>query len=167
MRVIQPCSGAVYNFTPPPPEPGSSRKERATTADRKRMKETVVVLGASANPERYSNRAVRMLRENGYEVIPVHPALERVEGIPVQPSLDQIHGPVDTVTVYVNPQHSEGMIESLLALGPERVIFNPGSESAKLAAALQASGIRCVEACTLVLLTTGQFASAGRLTGAV
>lgn len=69
---------------------------------------------------------------------------------------------MDTVTVYVSPQHSEPMIESLKALRPERVIFNPGAESPKVEAALTAAGVRCVKACTLVLLGTGQFASAGR-----
>lgn len=103
-----------------------------------------------------------MLRDRGYEVIPVHPALESVEGIPVLPSLDRIELSVDTVTIYVGPQHSVGMIESLKALRPQRVIFNPGSESVEVEAALNASGIRWVEACTLVLLQTGQFAAAGR-----
>lgn len=126
------------------------------------MKETVVVVGASSNPERYSNRAVRMLRDHGHVVIPVHPALESVEGIPVLPSLDRVQVPLDTITMYVGSQHSEGMIEDLKALRPTRVIFNPGAESPKVEAALHSSGIRCVKACTLVLLTTGQFAAAGR-----
>ena len=64
---------------------------------------TVVVLGASDKPERYSNRAVRMLLEHGHEVIPVHPSLQTEEGLTVVPSLARVPRPVDTLTVYVSP----------------------------------------------------------------
>ena len=154
------CKPDCRAVRPSPPLPGCKLRPFYNVWEL--VKETVVVLGASANPQRYSNRAVRMLRDRGHEVIPVHPALDSVEGIPALPSLDGIQVPVDTVTVYVSPQHSKPMIESLKALQPERVIFNPGAESPKVEAALTAAGVRCVKACTLVLLGTGQFASAGR-----
>jgi len=117
----------------------------------------VVVLGASKNPERYSNMAVNRLLENGHEVIPVHPALERVNGVTVIPSLGNVNGPVDSVTVYVSPKVSSKMIESLVAVAPGRVIFNPGAENPELEAVLQDQGIPTLRACTLVLLSTGQF----------
>ncbi len=117
----------------------------------------VVVLGASNNPERYSNMAVNRLLENGHEVIPVHPALEQVSGVKVTPTLGDLDKPVDTVTVYVSPKVSSKMIESLIAVEPGRVIFNPGAENAELETALQDQGIPTLRACTLVLLSTGQF----------
>ncbi len=117
----------------------------------------VVVLGASNNPERYSNMAVNRLLENGHEVIPVHPALEQVSGVKVTPTLGDLDKPVDTVTVYVSPKVSSKMIESLVAVEPGRVIFNPGAENAELEAELQDQGIPTLRACTLVLLSTGQF----------
>ena len=117
----------------------------------------VAILGASANPERYSNRALRMLLEYGHEAIPVHPALAEIEGIPVHPSLSQIEGPVDTLTLYVNPAVSEPLANDILALRPGRVIFNPGTESQALKEALESAGIPTQEACTLVLLSTDQF----------
>lgn len=117
----------------------------------------VVVLGASDRPDRYSNKAVRMLRQHGHEVVPVHPRLTEVEGLPVVPSLDQVAGPVDTVTVYVGPDHSAPLTAAFLALAPRRVVFNPGSENPALAAELRGAGIAVEEACTLVLLATGAF----------
>ena len=117
----------------------------------------VVVLGASNNPERYSNMAVNRLLENGHEVIPVHPALEQVSGVKVTPTLGDVDKPVDTVTVYVSPKVSSKMTESLIAVEPGRVIFNPGAENAELETALQDQGIPTLRACTLVLLSTGQF----------
>ena len=119
--------------------------------------QTVAVLGASANPDRYSNIAVRRLREAGHRVIPVNPALETIERLPVAKSLSDIDEPVDTLTLYVGPQRLGPLIDDILRLAPKRVIFNPGTESADLAAALDRANIPHLEACTLVLLQTGQF----------
>ncbi len=64
-------------------------------------KERVVIIGASDNPERYSHRALLLLRKYGHEVVPVHPRLAEIEGIPVVADLGLISGLVDTVTMYV------------------------------------------------------------------
>jgi hypothetical protein len=78
-------------------------------------------------------------------------------GVPVIADLSAISGPVDTVTMYVGPAISAGLGDKLAALKPRRVIFNPGTENAVLEQQLSAAGIICEEACTLVLLNTGQF----------
>lgn len=121
------------------------------------MKQRVVIVGASNNPERYSHKALISLRSHGHEVVPVHPKLAEIEGITVVQDLSLISGPVDTVTMYVGSAISSGLQEKLTLLQPRRVIFNPGAENAELADALEKSGISCEEACTLVLLNTGQF----------
>lgn len=120
-------------------------------------KERVVIIGASNNPERYSHRALILLRKHGHEVLPVHPKLAEIEGIPVVADVGLISGPVDTVTMYVGSAISSGLQDKLIALNPRRVLFNPGAENASLEDALQKAGIACEEACTLVLLNTGQF----------
>jgi predicted CoA-binding protein len=120
-------------------------------------KQRVVIVGASNNPERYSHRALLLLRKHGHEVVPVHPKLTEIEGIPVVSDISAISGPVDTVTMYVGAAISAGLQDKLIALKPRRVIFNPGAENASLAGALLKGGIACEEACTLVLLNTGQF----------
>jgi len=121
------------------------------------MKPAVAVLGASANPERYSNKAVRLLLEHGYPVHPVHPALDELEGLAVTAELAALPDGIDTVTVYVSPQVSATLTEALLALHPRRVIFNPGAENPALQSVLEAAGVQVENACTLVLLNTGQF----------
>lgn len=119
--------------------------------------ERVVIIGASDNPERYSHQAQLLLRQHGHEVVPVHPKLTEIEGVPVVADVSAISGPVDTVTLYVGPQISLTLKDKLIALKPRRVIFNPGTENAALEESLTAAGIACEEACTLVLLRTGQF----------
>ncbi|MBL9131364.1 MAG: CoA-binding protein [Verrucomicrobiaceae bacterium] len=121
------------------------------------MKQRVVIIGASDNPERYSHKALLLLRRHGHEVVPVHPKLAEIEGIPVTADLSAISGAVDTVTMYVGAAISAGLKDKLAAMRPRRVIFNPGAENADLARDLEKAGIACEEACTLVLLHTGQF----------
>lgn len=120
-------------------------------------KQRVVVLGASHKPERYSNQAIRLLREHGHEIIPVHPKLQEAEGILVVNSLDVIDGGVDTLAMYIGAERSSQIADAILKLNPGRVIFNPGSENPELETRLNEAGIPFELACTLVLLRTGQF----------
>ena len=76
----------------------------------------VVVMGASHKPERYSNQAVRLLREHGHQVVPVHPRLDTVEGLPVAHNLREIDGKVDTLTLYVGPAISSTAAEAIVRL---------------------------------------------------
>ncbi len=121
------------------------------------MKLNVAVLGASRNPERYSYQAVVMLTEAGHRVFPVHPAARPVHGITCYPNLKSIPDPVDTITIYLSEQNSTPLIEEIIACGPRRVILNPGTESAALTGRCEAAGIQILEACTLVMIRTGQF----------
>lgn len=117
----------------------------------------VVVLGASLNKERYSNMAVEMLVHEGYKVTPVNPAGGEIHGLKCVPDLASVEKPVDTLTMYVGPARSSMMIDDILTLEPDRIIFNPGAENYELETACAEKDIITVDACTLVLLRTGQF----------
>jgi predicted CoA-binding protein len=120
-------------------------------------KRHVAVLGASNKPLRYSNQAVRLLKEKGYSVTPVHPKIPVIEGLAVAPSLKSIQNPVDTLTLYVGPERIQPLMDDIVKLKPQRVIFNPGTESPELMHRLQQAGIHYLEACTLVMLRIGTF----------
>jgi hypothetical protein len=117
----------------------------------------VAVLGASRKPARYSNQALRLLKSGGYRVIPVHPKIAEIEGIAVSPRLCMISDKVHTLTLYVGPERSHGMMQDIADLNPARVIFNPGTESRELEDTLRSHHIECIHGCTLVMLRTGQF----------
>lgn len=121
------------------------------------LKQNVAVLGASNNPERYSYQAVKLLAEKGHQVYPVHPRLTEIEGVKVYPSLGPIDAQLDTISIYVNPEISSQMIDEILAAKPRRVITNPGTENPLLKSKLEDAGVEVLEACTLVMLRTGQF----------
>lgn len=117
----------------------------------------VAVLGASNNPERYSYKAVVMLKEHGHIPYPVHPSRRPVAEVNAVASLSELPKPIDTLTMYVGPEISTKLRDEIIALAPRRVIFNPGAENAELQLDLRKAGIEVTEACTLVLLRTGQF----------
>jgi len=117
----------------------------------------VVVLGASPKPVRYAYQAVKLLKDKGYRVIPVHPKAERIEQLPVVHSLALIREPVDTLTLYIGPTRIRAQVAAIVELRPGRVIINPGAESRELELALRNARIPFEHACTLVLLRTGQF----------
>ncbi len=117
----------------------------------------VVVVGASANEERYSNKAMKMLAEHAYQPIPVAPGTTEILGQKVYARIGEVREKVHTVTLYVSPPRQQGLIDEIITLKPERVIFNPGTENPAVYAQLKNAGIEVVEACTLVMLRTGQF----------
>lgn len=119
--------------------------------------ETVVVLGASPDPERYSNKAQRLLGEHGHRVIPVSPVYDEVEGVKTLKSVAEVSSPVNTLTLYLSPKRLLQMQDDIVRLRPGRVIFNPGTETPELQQALTTAGIPWEEACTLVMLRTGQY----------
>jgi predicted CoA-binding protein len=117
----------------------------------------IAVLGASAKPERYSYKALQMLKAKGYAVFPVHPTRSEIQGERVYASLADIDAPLHTITVYLGAKTSSRLRDAIIQARPARVIFNPGAENAALAEDLRRNGIETRDACTLVLLSTGQF----------
>lgn len=119
------------------------------------MKKTVV-LGASDNPERYSYLAVQRLKNHLHPVIAIGRKAGVIEGVPVTTELLP-EKEVDTVTLYLNPTAQKDFYDYILSLRPRRIIFNPGTENDELEILAEANGIQCLEACTLVMLNTGQY----------
>lgn len=120
------------------------------------MQGSTLVLGASTNPERYAYKAIVRLRAAGHPVFAIGLRPGKVADVDIithRPELVNVH----TITLYLNPERQKEWYAYLLSLQPKRVIFNPGTENRELVALAEQNGIICQEACTLVLLATGQF----------
>ncbi|CAN5365020.1 CoA-binding protein [soil metagenome] len=115
-----------------------------------------LVIGASENPVRYSNIAINRLKGKGHEVLALGLKAGNVAGVPIQTGQPEIED-LDTVTLYVGSDKQQDLIEYVIGLHPERVIFNPGTENTYFEERLMEAGIEVTEACTLVLLSTGQY----------
>lgn len=121
-----------------------------------RTTKKTVVIGASDSPMRYSFLAVRRLKSYDHPVVAIgkkEGAIDDTKIITEHPPMDD----VDTVTLYLNPMHQKQYYDYILSLHPRRIIFNPGAENAELARLAKENSIEPVNACTLVMLGTGQY----------
>ena len=115
-----------------------------------------LVLGASDNPRRYSYLAVHRLREFGHPVVAIGKKPGKVSDVDIQKG-EQPASEIDTVTLYLNPLHQKLYYNYIVSLKPKRIIFNPGTENDELAVLAEQNNIKTLEACTLVMLSTGQY----------
>jgi predicted CoA-binding protein len=119
------------------------------------MKKTLV-LGASDNPARYSYLALQKLRRFEHPVVAIGRKDTQVADVPIhkeKKAFEDIH----TVTLYLNPFHQKEYYDYIMSLKPKRIIFNPGTENDDLVSLAEQNNIQTMEACTLVLLSTGQY----------
>lgn len=115
-----------------------------------------LVIGASANPQRYSYLAINRLRNLNHPVVGIGKRAGTVSDINIAAEQQPVEG-VDTVTLYLSAANQKQYYDYILSLHPKRIIFNPGAENEELAQMAQQHGIQPMEACTLVLLSTGQY----------
>ncbi|TMI87718.1 MAG: CoA-binding protein [Bacteroidetes bacterium] len=119
-------------------------------------KKKTLVLGASDNPARYSNLAIKRLRKYGYPVVAIGKKNTRVDDVEIGKEKKEF-ADIDTVTLYLNPIRQQKYYDYILSLKPKRIIFNPGAENDELAALAKQHNIQPLDACTLVLLSTNQY----------
>jgi len=119
-------------------------------------KKKTLILGASTNPERYSYKAAHRLTNAGHPIVNIGLKSGEVAGEPILPAGSTVEE-IDTVTLYIGPKLQPQYYQYLMALKPRRIIFNPGTENEELYKMAEDAGIEVTEACTLVLLGTGQY----------
>jgi uncharacterized protein len=115
-----------------------------------------LVLGASKNPDRYSNIAINRLRSHGHPVVAIGKKAAKVADVPIQVAQEAFEA-VDTITLYLSADNQKEYYDYILSLHPKRLIFNPGAENDELYELAEKKGIESIEACTLVMLSTGQY----------
>jgi len=115
-----------------------------------------LVLGASSNPGRYSYLAVKKLAGNKHPVVAVGRRKGLVGDVEIQTDQAPVEG-VDTITLYLNPQNQVPYYDYILSLKPKRIIFNPGTENEELMRLAKQNNIQPVVACTLVMLSIGNY----------
>ena len=122
------------------------------------MDNPTIVLGASPNNERYSYKAVSLLKSLNFKVYAVGKKNGEINGIEIMKDFEKIpKNNIHTISIYLNEQNQKMWYNQIIELKPRRVIFNPGAENPELEELLNKAGIETLEACTLVLLRTGQY----------
>ena len=115
-----------------------------------------LVIGASMNPSRYSYLAINRLVAHQHPVVALGLKEGTVSNVPIVKGQPHVQG-IDTITLYVNSGIQKAYYDYIISLKPRRIIFNPGTENEELQELATQNGIETMEACTLVLLGTGQY----------
>ncbi len=115
-----------------------------------------LIVGASTHPGRYAYLAANRLLSYGHEIVLLGKENGAVAGYPIlhgKPELEAI----DTITLYINPTRQPELYDYMLSLKPRRIIFNPGTENSEFEKMAEEQGVIALQACTLVMLGTGQY----------
>ncbi|MEX2566576.1 MAG: CoA-binding protein [Cyclobacteriaceae bacterium] len=122
------------------------------------MQKKTVILGASPNPARYAYTAAQMMTEKTVDFVPLGIKKgvifgEKILDLGKRPIIEDVH----TITLYIGPQNQPEWYDYVLSLNPKRVIFNPGTENKEFMELLEENHIQVISACSLVMLSSGQF----------
>jgi predicted CoA-binding protein len=90
---------------------------------------SIAIVGASANRDKFGNKAVRAFVQSGYTVYPVNPKEPEIEGLKTYPKIEALPCPVDEVSFYIPPALVPAQLQAVKANGAEIVWLNPGTES--------------------------------------
>src|ERR1700748_1532567 len=115
-----------------------------------------LILGATPNPGRYAYLAANRLKGHGHNIVNVGIKTGEVAGVPIEKP-EAIHDDIDTITLYVGPQNQPPLYDYILKTHPKRIIFNPGTENSELRKMANEKGIETEYACTLVMLSVGDY----------
>lgn len=115
-----------------------------------------LIIGASTDPSRYAYLAANKLLNHGHDIELLGRNSGEIKGNQIETEKKALED-IDTVTLYVNPKVQPEYYDYVLGLKPRRVIFNPGTENTEFETLLEKNNIEPIEACTLVMLSTGQF----------
>ncbi|MGN6495097.1 MAG: CoA-binding protein [Agriterribacter sp.] len=119
-------------------------------------KKKTLVLGASDDPSRYAYLALNQLRAKGHPVQAIGKKKATVLDVDIETEKREADD-IDTVTLYLNRYNQKEYYDYIVSLHPKRIIFNPGTENEELEKLAKDNGIVPMQACTLVLLSTGQY----------
>ena len=115
-----------------------------------------LVLGATPDPSRYAYLAANRLVKSGHSIVNVGIKTGEVAGVPIEKP-ETVHDDIDTITLYVGPQNQPPLYDYIINTHPKRIIFNPGTENTELRKMAEEKGIETEYACTLVMLSVGQY----------
>ena len=114
------------------------------------MSKVVAVIGASSNPRKFGNRAVRAFRRQGYTVVPINPNEKMVEGLKTYASVLDVPQPIDMATFYVPPDIGERVMREVAQRRIPEVWLNPGAESDELIRLAKSLNVQPIVACSII-----------------
>ena len=114
------------------------------------MSKVVAGIGASSNPRKFGNRAIRAFQRQGYTVVAINPNERRVEGLQTYASVLDVPGHIDMATFYVPPEIGEKVMPEVARKGIPEVWLNPGAESESLIRLARSLKVEPIMACSII-----------------
>ncbi len=107
---------------------------------------TIAMVGASSDPTKFSYGVLRVLRETGYNMIPVNPMEAGIEirGLKCHESLSSIESPVDMVQIFRNSKAAYAVTEEAIKIGAKVVWMQIGVHNDAAAEIAEAAGLKVV-----------------------
>lgn len=115
---------------------------------------TAAIIGASSDPAKFGNKAVKAFAGHGYQVWPVNPRETKIEGWPVFKSITEVPQRPGLVSVYLPPPVLLKVLPDIAAKGCDELWLNPGTESPEVLALAEKLGLNIIQACSIVGLSS-------------
>jgi predicted CoA-binding protein len=111
---------------------------------------TVAIIGASNDRRKFGNKAVRAFLQQGYEVFPVNPKEEIIEGLKVFKTIGEVPVRPQLISVYLPPPVLLNVLPDIAAKGCDEFWLNPGTESDAVLAECERLGLNVIQACSIL-----------------
>lgn len=113
-------------------------------------KKVWAVIGANQNPEKFGWKIYKRLKDKGYEVYPLNPAYETIDGDICYKSLSSMPRVPEVINMVVAPERGKPYIEEAAKLGVKYIWFQPGTFDKEILALVKELGMEALQACVLV-----------------
>ena len=110
------------------------------------------VVGVKQDEDQYAYKIYQILKEKGYNVYPVNPKADDIDGDKCYSKVSDIPGQVDVVDMVVNPGTGSKLLDSIEEKNVKYLWLQPGSHNEEFIEELEERGFVYVKDCILARL---------------
>jgi len=92
----------------------------------------IAIVGATTNVEKFGYIVLKDLKKKGFDVLPVTPRYEEIEGIKTYKSVEELPKDTELIVFIVPPQVGIEELKKAYNTGFRRFWFQPGAESTEI-----------------------------------
>lgn len=119
----------------------------------------IAVIGASTNKKKFGNIIMRSLKEKGFDVFPVNPSADEIEGVKCFPDTHNLPGSVKAAILVIKPEGTIKIIENICKeKNISNVWFQQGSENSKAILVAKQNNLNIIQnECILMFIKPSVF----------
>ena len=115
-------------------------------------KKVWAVVGATGNKDKFGGKIYKHLMKSGYEVYPVNPGIEEIDGAKCYAKLADLPVVPEVVNIVVPAKIALEVVKEAAEKGVKTVWLQPGSDKPAVVQAAKEAGMNVIEACVLTEL---------------